>query len=370
MGRGSPKYYVAKEWCLETRKEGYPPISIIVPVRNGAAKIKDLLDSLINVDYDMDKLEIVVVDGNSTDATKEIVSKYPVKLISEERPGINGARNTGIKNSHGEIIAFTDYDCVVPENWVKEIVKYFQDPSVGCVGGKVQRYDNGLLSLYADESLVPVMRIFKKEMMVNKIRLPFNYPVGCNFAVKREVFEKAGFFDERFKYGFDELEFAERICNRGYKLVLTPNITVQHKHRSTFTELLRQTFRYGEGGGLLFKVKGFKSVFTKWILLSIFGFLLWLLAVLGAAVCAVFEEFTFVPALPALLALLLAPPVVLMVIYAHRTFKMRDGYYKRILVYPFIDIARFVAFVAGGIYYLARPTKRKVEAEKTFGHAV
>ncbi|MEM2546698.1 MAG: glycosyltransferase [Candidatus Bathyarchaeia archaeon] len=342
---------------MEKRKEGYPEISIIVPVRNGAAKIKDLLDSLMNVDYDRDKLEIIVVDGNSTDATKEIVSSYPVKLVVEERPGINGARNTGIKNSSGEIIAFTDYDCVVPENWVREIVKYFQDPTVGCVGGKVLRYNDDLLSLYADESLVPVMRIFKKEMVLSKIILPLTYPVGCNFAVKKEVFEKVGFFDERFKYGFDELEFAERICNRGYKLVLTPNIMVQHKHRSTLSELLKQTFRYGEGGGLLFKIKGFKSVFTKWILLSIFGFLLWFFAVLCTAVYAAVGGFA---SMLALLTLLLVPPAVLMAIYAYRTFKIGDGYYKRIVVYPFLDIARFVAFVVGGIYHLVRPTRGKL----------
>ncbi|MCS7115423.1 MAG: glycosyltransferase [Nitrososphaerota archaeon] len=351
---------------METEKEEHPDISIIVPVRNGAAKIKDLLDSLMQVDYDKDKLEIIVVDGNSTDATREIVSQYPIKLTLEEKNGVNAARNTGIKKSSGEIIAFTDHDCVVSENWVKEIMKYFQDPSVGCVGGKVLRYDDDLLSLYADESLVPVMRIFKKEMVISKINSPFTYPVGCNFAVKREAFEKAGLFDERFKYGFDELEFAERICNRGYKLVLTPNITVQHKHRSTLSELLRQTFRYGEGGGLLFKIKGFKSVFTKWILLSIFGFLLWLFAVLCTAVYAVFGEFLSVPAL---FALLLIPPVVLMLIYTYRTFKMDDGFYKRIVIYPFLDIARFVAFVAGGIYYLVRPTKGKTKTEKTSDHA-
>jgi glycosyltransferase involved in cell wall biosynthesis len=342
---------------LETKNEAYPKVSIIVPVKNGAAKIKDLLDSLMRVDYDKDKLEIIVVDGNSTDTTKEIVSKYPVKLIIEEKAGVNVARNAGIRNSSGEIIAFTDHDCVVPENWVKAIVSNFQDPQVGCVGGKILRYNNDFLSCYADESLVPVMRIFKKRTIISRIKSPLCYPVGCNFAVRREAIEKAGFFDERFTYGFDELEFAERICMEGYKIVLTPDVMVQHKHRSTLSELLKQTFRYGQGGGLLPKTKGIKSVFSKWVLLSIIGFALWVSMLLYLAFCILFTGST--EFLTMFIAFMFIPPAVLMIIYAYRTFKMDDGNYRRILAYPLIDIARFVAFVAGGINCLLKPRSKR-----------
>ena len=342
---------------METKNEAYPKVSIIVPVKNGAAKIKDLLDSLMRVDYDKDKLEIIVVDGNSTDTTKEIVSKYPVKLIIEEKAGVNVARNAGIRNSSGEIIAFTDHDCVVPENWVKAIVSNFQDPQVGCVGGKILRYNNDFLSCYADESLVPVMRIFKKRTIISRIKSPLCYPVGCNFAVRREAIEKAGFFDERFTYGFDELEFAERICMEGYKIVLTPDVMVQHKHRSTLSELLKQTFRYGQGGGLLPKTKGIKSVFSKWVLLSIIGFALWVLMLLYLAFCILFTGST--EFLTMFIAFMFIPPAVLMIIYAYRTFKMDDGNYRRILAYPLIDIARLVAFVAGGINCLLKPSNKR-----------
>lgn len=337
---------------MENGKELYPKVSIIVPVKNGAEKIKDLLDSLMRVDYEKDKLEIIVVDGNSTDATMEIVSKYPVKLVTEERLGVNVARNTGIKNSSGEIIAFTDYDCVVPENWVKAIVSNFQDPEVGCVGGKILRYNNDFWSRYADESLMPVMRIFKKRKIIDRIKSPFYYPVGCNFAVRREAIKKVGFFDERFTYGFDELEFAERICGEGYKIVLTPDVMVRHKHRSTLSELMKQTFRYGQGGGLLPKTKGIKSIFSKWVLLSIIGFTLWVLMLLYLTFCALFVGSTGF--MTVLLAFLFTPPAVLIVIYVYRTVKVGDDYYRRIVAYPLIDIARFLAFAAGGINCLLR----------------
>jgi len=81
----------------------------------------------MQIDYDRDMLEIIVVDGNSTDNTREIVSQYPVKLLLEERHGLNAARNTGIKNSSGEIVAFTDADCIIPKDWISKIVDNFRD---------------------------------------------------------------------------------------------------------------------------------------------------------------------------------------------------------------------------------------------------
>ncbi|MEM2936003.1 MAG: glycosyltransferase, partial [Candidatus Bathyarchaeia archaeon] len=85
-------------------KDFQPVVSVVVPVRNGEATIGRLLDSLLEVDYDRGKVEVLVVDGNSTDKTREIVSKYPVELLTEEGQGLNAARNTGIRNSGGKII--------------------------------------------------------------------------------------------------------------------------------------------------------------------------------------------------------------------------------------------------------------------------
>ncbi|MDI6690839.1 MAG: glycosyltransferase, partial [Candidatus Bathyarchaeota archaeon] len=157
---------------MRDKGEYCPKVSVIVPVKNGAAYIKELLDSLMQVDYNKDKLEIIVVDGNSTDNTREIVSQYPVKLLLEERPGLNAARNTGVKNSNGEIVAFTDADCIIPKNWVSKIVDNFRDFQVGCVGGNVLGYYDSFLSHYSDESFIPVMRIFRKKEVLNSVKPP------------------------------------------------------------------------------------------------------------------------------------------------------------------------------------------------------
>ncbi|MGQ9531116.1 MAG: glycosyltransferase, partial [Candidatus Bathycorpusculaceae bacterium] len=292
---------------LQEKGEYHPRVSVIVPVKNGAAYIKELLDSLMHVDYDRDKLEIIVVDGNSTDNTREIVSEYPVKLLLEERAGLNAARNTGIKNSNGEIIAFTDADCIIPKNWIKGMIENFQNPQVGCVGGNIIGYYNNFLSQYADESLIPVMRIFKKRELLDSVKPPQKYPAGCNMAIRRNAIKKVGLFDEGIKYGFDEDELVERICREGYKMVLDPAVIVKHKHRPTLRELLRQNFSYGRGLSLMLRKMGIKSVFPMWILFCITGFFIWVSTILALATHALFTSSLTSQII--LLTMLLLPPV-------------------------------------------------------------
>jgi len=329
-----------------------PKVSVIVPVKNGAAHIKELLDSLTQTDYDRNLLEIIVVDGNSTDNTQELVSQYPVKLLLEERPGLNAARNTGIKNSDGEIIVFTDADCVIPANWVRMIVENFKDPKVGCVGGNVIGYHDNFISRYSDESIIPAMRVFKKREILDSVKPTQKYPAGCNMALRREVLKKVGLFDEGIRYGFDEDELVERICKSGYKMVLDPNVLVRHKHRSSLSALLKQAFSYGKGSGLLLRKMGIRGVFSRWILLCIISFLAWSSTILTLTI------YTFLKGSLAsqliLLIMLLLPPFTLMVFYGYQTIKKGDKKYQRMILYPPIDIARALAFIFGVIYQLLK----------------
>lgn len=346
------KPIVMKAQPLHEESEYYPKISVIIPVKNGAAHIGELLDSLMQIDYEKDRLEIIVVDGNSTDNTREIVLQYPVKLILEERPGLNAARNTGIKNSTGEILAFTDADCIIPKNWLNKLVDNLRDFHVGCVGGNVLGYYDNFLSKYSDESAIPVMRIFKKREVLDSIKPLQKYPAGCNMGLKRDILNKVGLFDEGIKYGFDEVEFVERICRGGYKMVLDPETFVMHKHRPTLRELLKQNFNYGRGLGLMLKKFGTKSVFSKWFLLCILGFLTWSLTALALVIHILLTGYLASQII--LLVTLLLPLFGLMILYGYQTIKKKDKKYRRIILYPIIDIARALAFIFGGIYQLLK----------------
>lgn len=334
---------------MEEGKELKPTVSIVVPVRNGEFTIGTLLDSLLNVNYDK-KVEVVVVDGNSTDRTRDIVGKYPFKLVIEMKKGLNVARNTGIRNSSGEIIAFTDCDCFVPNDWVGKIVNNFEDPRVGCVSGNVTGFHDDFLSQYADNSVVPVMRVFKKREELDMIKLLLRFPAGCNMAFKRKVLEEVGGFDETIHYSFDEDELVERVCRAGYKMVLDPNVLILHKHRSSLRELLKQTFRYGRGVGLVLKRKRVKDTLSTWSLMSLLSFMA-VMSVIGSLIFLTLT--TSLKIFPQLLVIFMIVPLFgLMAFYSYKVLENKR--YDRIIIYPLIDILRALTFCIGEIYQLFR----------------
>jgi len=326
----------------------HPSVSVIIPVRNGEPTIEPLLESLQRLDYDRNKVEVVVVDGNSTDRTGDIVKKYPVKLINEKREGLNAARNTGMRNSDGEIIAFTDCDCIVPSNWIKKIVENFKDPQVGCVGGSAKGHDDDFISQYADNSIIPLMPFFKKRERLDMIKLFLHHPAGCNMAFSRKAFEEVGCFDESIRYGFDDVEFVERVCKAGYKMVLDPNVRVWHKHRSTLKEFLKQNFSYGRGAGVLLKRKGAKYLASTWSLLSLIGFVTWLSIIGLLTFLTLTTSLLIFPLL--LFGFTIMPLLILMAFYLYKA--LENERYERTLTYPIIDFLRGLSFCCGQIYQL------------------
>jgi len=332
-----------------------PSVTVIVPVRNGEQTIQLLLESLQKLDYNRNKVEVIVVDGDSTDKTREIVKEYPVKLVVEKRNGLNVARNTGIKCSNGEIIAFTDSDCIVPPNWITKIVENFKDNKVSCVGGSAKALDSDSVSQYADNSLVRLMPFFTKREELEKVKPFFRHPAGCNMAFRRKVAEEVGYFDENIQYGFDEVEFADRVCRAGYKMVLDPQVSVWHKHRSTFRELLKQNFQYGKGSGLVLKRKRLKDAVSKWSFLGLIGFISWLLIV-GSM------TFLTLTSSSAIFFWLLfgftgLPIIIVAAVYAYRAVQNKK--FIRIVTYPFIDFFRTLSFCCGQIYQVFKKTRKR-----------
>lgn len=338
-----------------------PSVTVVVPVRNGELTIQPLLESLQRLDYDRKKVEVIVVDGNSTDKTREIVKKYPVKLIVEKRKGLNIARNTGIKCGKGEIVAFTDSDCVVPSNWITKIAENFKDPQVNCVGGSAKALDNDFISQYADNSIVRLMPFFTKREELKKIKPFFRHPAGCNMAFRRKVAEEVGYFDENIQYGFDEVEFADRVCKAGYKMVLDPNVLVWHKHRSTLKEFLKQNFQYGKGSSVVLKQKKLKDAVSKWSFLGLMGFMSWLLITGSLTFLTLTSNFSLFRWL--LFGFTGLPLLMVMSVYAYRALKNKK--FARIIIYPIIDIFRTLSFCIGQIYQLFKKTPRQTKINNT-----
>ena len=221
-----------------------PYVSVIVPVRDGESTIAACLDSILATNYPPDRREILVVDNGSSDGTAARITSRPVTYLREQKRGVSNARNRGIAECNGEICAFVDADCVVESQWLTELVRPFEDPEVGAVGGDLQH--------------VPPKTAAERQairLLGNWQRFAFTsdpaYPITANAAYRRSVLERIGAFDPHMTRAQDVelgLRFRER---SGLRLAYAEHATVRHGHRSTQRGFFRQQLGWAYGAGLV-----------------------------------------------------------------------------------------------------------------------
>ena len=223
-----------------------PFVSVVVPVFNGANTLGACLTALLAQDYPSGRREIIVVDNNSTDATAAVVRAFAVRYVREEQVQSSyAARNRGIREAKGEIIAFTDADCVASPQWLRQGVSGFSDASVGGVAGAIHPLPaQTLAQRYASEKGA----LSQETALRANSFLPAAYTANAFY--RKTVLEQAGFFDPMVKSGGDA-DLAWRVQERlGLSIAFRPDAVVQHEHRRTVRDLLRQRRNYGYGSVL------------------------------------------------------------------------------------------------------------------------
>jgi cellulose synthase/poly-beta-1,6-N-acetylglucosamine synthase-like glycosyltransferase len=221
-----------------------PTVSVIVPVRDGADTIADCLDAILATDYPEERREIIAVDNGSTDGTAARIQSRPVRYLREPRPGVSNARNRGITESTGEILAFVDADCLVEPQWLTELVLPFADVEVGAVAGDLQH--------------VPAQTAAERQaarLLGNWQQFAFNsnpaYPITANAAYRRDVIDHIGPFDPHMTRAQDVelgLRFQER---SGLRLAYAEKATARHRNRTTQLGFFRQQLGWAYGAGLV-----------------------------------------------------------------------------------------------------------------------
>jgi len=230
------------------RKIHKPFISIIIPMRNAERTLKACLDSLVNLNYPKSKLEIILLDGMSTDKSRQIASEYNVKLISNPKISIASGRNLGFHIAKGDLIAFTDADCMLDRNWLANSIKYFDDSSVAGITGPIRTpsdqnsFAKAVAFLFSLS--VSVAGSTHKENQAN-VREVDDFPT-CNAIYRREALNKVMPLDEDLFSGSD-MELNIKLRRLGYKLLAVPDVVVWHYKRETPKAFLRQVYRYGIG---------------------------------------------------------------------------------------------------------------------------
>ena len=216
-----------------------PKVSVIVPAYNAEKDIAKLIESLLDLDYPKELLEIIIVDNNSNDQTKETVQQYPVKLLEEKNiQSSYAARNKGIRNAESEIMAFIDSDCVATPQWIKEGVNILVSESADLVGGKVE-------FVYSKENTAA--ELFDS---ITNMQIEFNIKESAvaktaNLFVKSSLFDKIGMFPYWVKSGGD-VQWTSKATRNGFSLVYAPKAIVKHPARF-LTALLRKQYRVGRG---------------------------------------------------------------------------------------------------------------------------
>lgn len=222
-----------------------PLVSVVVASYNGGRTLRACLDSLGRLRYPA--YEVILVDDGSTDDTPAIAAQYPQvrRLRHERNRGLSASRNTGIAAARGEIVAFTDDDCRVDEDWLHHLVAELTESDFVGVGG------HNLAP--ADDSAVAAAVLVSPGGPAHVLltdREAEHLP-GCNLAFWKWALLEVECFDPVFHRAGDDVDLCWRLQQQGYRLGFSAAGFVWHARRSTVRGYLKQQHGYGEAEALL-----------------------------------------------------------------------------------------------------------------------
>ncbi|NJM70775.1 MAG: glycosyltransferase [Scytonema sp. RU_4_4] len=235
-------------------------VSVVVCTRNRPEQLVRCLRSLQNLSQPPQQI-IVIDNAPSDDATRQLVAQMPgIQYMLEPRPGLSVARNTGIRHSIGDIIAFTDDDVEVHPNWIARLQQSFENPKVMAVTGLILpgeleteaqvAFEKGFGGFNQGYRVLTFDSQFFEEMRYRGVPV-WHIGAGANMAFRRKAFELVGYFDERLGAGAsgcsEDSEFWYRILAEGWFCHYEPTAVVYHFHRSDLDSLKHQIYQYMRG---------------------------------------------------------------------------------------------------------------------------
>lgn len=253
-----------------------PHISVIICTHNRASLLSDSIQSFFAMDLEGIDYELLIIDNASTDQTRRINQEWvlpqnTMRYIYEPQPGLSHARNTGIKQAKGEIIAFVDDDIYFDTQWLKGIVKVFEShPEIACVGGKSIPKFEGKKPEWITDQLLTIYGSTNSGDKEKLMNFP-EHPFGLNMAFRNDVFGLVGFFNPKLGrkktslLSCEEVDLFYRINQAGLKTWYTPHAIIWHRIPSERTEknwILQRYFWQGRSEAAFQQIVNRKSRLT------------------------------------------------------------------------------------------------------------
>lgn len=243
----------ATEFSLQ--ESSCPFISIIIPVRNEERHLGAVLAGLLNQDYPVERCEILVVDGDSSDDTARLVeevakaSAIQIKLLHNPRQLSSAGRNIGVRHSTGELIVFVDGHCHIPNRQLlRATAHYFQSTHADCLcrPQPLTAPGSNWFQKVVANVRASVIGHGRDSSIYSSSLECFTEPTSSGASYRRDVFDRVGFYDESLD-ACEDVEFNYRVFRAGLRSYISPHLTVQYHARSSFSALWKQMVRYGQG---------------------------------------------------------------------------------------------------------------------------
>ena len=221
-------------------------ISVIIPVYQDKDGLINTVNSLVVQNYPKDQYEIIIADNNSQDGTKqtamELRDTQPnlIRVVHQDQVQSSyAARNTGLKAAKGDICCFIDADMIAPADYLANVSSHFDKDEelmyFGC-NVRVLKKASTLSARMNRKDGFKMKEYFKKSNFIG---------TGC-LSVRREIFERIGYFDDRLESGGDK-EFGQRVHAAGFKQHYNHALVLYHPSRSTYASMIKKYKRIARG---------------------------------------------------------------------------------------------------------------------------
>lgn len=289
-----------------------PSVSVILPCRNEARHIGVCLDSILASGYPPDKVEVLVVDGMSDDATRETVAQYTaahprIRLLDNPGRIVPTALNIGIGAATGEVVIRMDGHVVYPPEYIPRLVAGLLSSGADNVGGcMITLPADG--TIFAQAIAIALGHPFgvgnsRFRIGARESQLVDTVPFGC---FRRDVFQRVGLFDEELVRNQDD-EFNHRLIRKGGRVLLLPDVVCYYYARGSLGKVARMFYQYGAFKPLVARKVGrvmtlrqlVPAMFVTGLAGAALGALFWVPAALaGAAIAGVYAAGVAACALP------------------------------------------------------------------------